>query len=259
MLISHSDPKDHPNTELSERNLLFVIKIPIRRHKVAKSLIDSGASLNLMMRKAFIEMGLNLVDLTPVHDMFHGIILGQSSTPIERIDLEVSCGIEENKHRKMLMFKVASFDIKYNCILGRPFLLKFMAVIHTAYTTIKMSGPKGVMTLKSDQRDALVCENAALTHVGIFSEKEVQDLAAKMAKTHGGSTPGKMVMPRLAVGSTPWPPTAQKGTLIASTSNQPAANQLVADEKKGAIDKEIPVDPSDADKKLHISTELEAK
>jgi hypothetical protein len=47
--------------------------------------------------------------------------------------------------------------------------------------------------------------------------------------------------------------------LIASTSNQPAANQLVADEKKGAIDKEIPVDPSDADKKLHISTELEAK
>jgi hypothetical protein len=36
-------------------------------------LIDIGASLNLMMRKTFIEMGLNFVDLTPVDDTFHMI------------------------------------------------------------------------------------------------------------------------------------------------------------------------------------------
>jgi hypothetical protein len=69
-------PEDHPVTELSERNLSLIVKIPIRRHKVAKTLIDSGASLNLIMRKTFIEMGLNLSDLTPVHDTFHGIIPG---------------------------------------------------------------------------------------------------------------------------------------------------------------------------------------
>jgi hypothetical protein len=45
-------------------------------------LIDNMASLNLIMRKTFIEMGLNLKDLTPMHDMFHGVISGQSSTPI---------------------------------------------------------------------------------------------------------------------------------------------------------------------------------
>jgi hypothetical protein len=33
----------------------------------------------------------------------------------------------------------------------------------------------------------------------------------------------------------------------------------VANDKKGATDKEISVDPSDADKKLHISTKLEDK
>jgi hypothetical protein len=38
-------------------------------------LIDSGASLNLMMRKT-IEMGLNLADLTAMPDTFHVIILG---------------------------------------------------------------------------------------------------------------------------------------------------------------------------------------
>jgi hypothetical protein len=132
-------PEDHACTELSDRNLPFMVKIFIGWHKVAKTLIDSGASLNFIMRKTFIEMGLNLAELSPVHDTFHRIIPGQSSTPIGRIDLEVSCGSGENKRREMLMFEVASFDIGYNCILGRPFLLKFMAVVHTVYATIKIT------------------------------------------------------------------------------------------------------------------------
>jgi hypothetical protein len=89
-------PEDHPVTELSERNLPLIVKIPIGRHKVTKTLIDNGASLNLIMR-TFIKMGLNLSDLTPVYDTFHGVIPGQASTPIWRIDLEVSCGTGENK------------------------------------------------------------------------------------------------------------------------------------------------------------------
>jgi hypothetical protein len=52
---------------------------------------------------------------------------------------------------EMLTFEVASFDIGYNCILRRSFLLKFMAVIHTTYATMKMPGPKGVITIKADQ------------------------------------------------------------------------------------------------------------
>jgi hypothetical protein len=85
-------PEDHPEIELSEWNLLFVVKLSVGRYKVVKTLIDNRASLNLIMRKTFIGMGLNLSDLTPVHDTFHGVKPGQSSTPIERIDLEVSCG-----------------------------------------------------------------------------------------------------------------------------------------------------------------------
>jgi hypothetical protein len=69
-------PRDHPNIELSVRNLSFVVKLPIGRHNVAKTLIDNGASLNLIMRKTFIEIGLNLKDLIYVHDMFHEIIPG---------------------------------------------------------------------------------------------------------------------------------------------------------------------------------------
>jgi hypothetical protein len=69
-------PHDHRDIELSDRNLPFMVKLLIRQHKVAKTLIDNEVSLNLIMRKTFIEMGLNLKDLTPVHYIFHGIIPG---------------------------------------------------------------------------------------------------------------------------------------------------------------------------------------
>jgi hypothetical protein len=83
-------PKDHSKIELSNQNLPFVVKLPIRRHKVAKTLIDNRESLSLIMRKTFIEMGLSLSVLTLVYNMFHDDIPGQSSTLIEHINLEVS-------------------------------------------------------------------------------------------------------------------------------------------------------------------------
>jgi hypothetical protein len=212
-------PEDHPDAELSGRNLPIIVKIPIGRYNVAKTLIDSGASLNLMMRKTFIEMGLNLADLKPVHDTFHGIIPGQSSTPIGRIDLDVYNGIGENKCREMLTFEVASFDIGYNHILRRPFLLKFMAVIHTSYATIKMSGPKGIIILKSDQCDALACENAALTHIGRFGEKEAQELAVKVTKTYRGSTLIRTSVSKSPAINTHRPPPEKKNTFMGATTN----------------------------------------
>jgi hypothetical protein len=56
--------QDHPDTQMSDQNMPFVVKLPIERHKVAKTLIKNEASLNLIMRKTFIEMSLNLKDLT---------------------------------------------------------------------------------------------------------------------------------------------------------------------------------------------------
>jgi hypothetical protein len=226
---------------------------------VTKILIDNWASLNLMMRKTFIEMGLNLADLTPVHDTFYGIILGQSSIPIGHIDLEVSYEIGENKRREMRTFKVANFDIGYNCILGRPFLLKFMAVIHTVYATIKMPGPKDIIVLKSDQCDALACENATLIRVGHFGKKEAQELAMKVAKAHGGSTLIRIVATKPPAAGTHRPPAEKKSTFVGFVSNQPIADQLVDDKKKGAADKEVALEPDNMNKKFHLGTELEAK
>jgi hypothetical protein len=51
-----------------------------------------------------------------------------------------------------------------------------------------MPGPKGIITIKSDQRDALACENVALTHVGRFGAKATEEQVAKVAKTHDRNT-----------------------------------------------------------------------
>jgi hypothetical protein len=46
---------------------------------------------------------------------------------------------------------------------------------------------------------------------------------------------------------------------VGSTSYQPTTDQVVDDKKKGVADKEVAVDPDDTEKKLHLSTELDAK
>jgi hypothetical protein len=177
------------------------------------------------MRKIFIEMDLNLAYLTPVHDTFHDVIPDQSSTPIGRIDLEVSCGPGENKRKEMLMFEVTNFDIRYNCILGRSFLLKFMAVIHTVYDIIKMPSLRGVFTIKADQQDVLACENASLSYVNRFGEKAVQEQATKVAKIKGDSTPSKISASKPPTGNSPWIPPASKGTNMYSSTHRSEGGQ----------------------------------
>ena len=55
-------------------------------------------------------------------------MLGMSAYPHGRIDLQVTLREGENSSSEFLTFEVEDFDSAYNCILGRPFLEKFMAV-----------------------------------------------------------------------------------------------------------------------------------
>jgi hypothetical protein len=80
-----------------------------------------------------------------------------------------------------------------------------------------------------------------------------------MAKTHGWSTLVRTVAPKPPTGGTPRPPAGKNNTFVGSTSNQLTADQSVDDKKKGAMEKEVPVDPNDTDKKLRLSTEIDTK
>jgi hypothetical protein len=85
------------------------------------------------------------------------------------------------KCHEMLTFELVEFDIGYNCILGRSFLIKFMAVIHSTYDLMKLLGPKWVISIPSDQKDVLACDVGSLAIVGHF-ENETSTLIAAIVQ-----------------------------------------------------------------------------
>jgi hypothetical protein len=84
-------------------------------------------------------------------------------------------------------------------------------------------------------------------------------LAAKVAKAHGGSTLIRTAVLKPPAVGTHRPPPKKKKTFVGATSNQPSANQVVDDKKKGVVDKEVAVDSDDMNKELRLGIELEAK
>jgi hypothetical protein len=52
---------------------------------------------------------------------------------------------------------VVGFRGTYNAVLGRPCYAKFMAVPNYTYLKLKMSGPNGVITVRSTYRHVYEC------------------------------------------------------------------------------------------------------
>ena len=110
--------------------LPLIIKPYIGNYKVGRTLIDSGSGLNLLFTNTYDNLGLPRKRLLLGKEPFYGIKSGMSGYPLGRIDLQVTLREGENTKSKFLTFEVADFDLVYNCILGRPFLKKFMVVAH---------------------------------------------------------------------------------------------------------------------------------
>ncbi len=62
-----------------------------------------------------------------------------------------------NYRTEKVVFDVVDLPLPYNGILGRPALAKFMAASHYAYNTLKMPGPLRIITISSDEKDAIIC------------------------------------------------------------------------------------------------------
>jgi hypothetical protein len=71
-------------------------------------------------------------------------------------------GTLDNYHTKFLRYEVAKFDCAYNAIIGRPRLAKFMVIPHYTYMMLKMPGPQGVVTRKTDFQASAECYQGAI-------------------------------------------------------------------------------------------------
>jgi hypothetical protein len=105
-------------------------------------------------------LGITENMLQPTHTTFHGIVPGLSCSPMGKIRVDVSFGGCENCRVENLLFEVVDLDSPYHALLGRPALAAFMASTHTAYLKMKMSAPKGPLTVVGNYKISLETASA---------------------------------------------------------------------------------------------------
>jgi hypothetical protein len=99
--------------------------------------------------------------------------------PLGQIDLPVWFDTPDN-FKETLTFEVVGFRGMYHAILGRLCYAKFMAVPNYTYLKMKMSGPKGVITVGSSIEHAFDCDIECVDHAEALELDEA--LVANMEK-----------------------------------------------------------------------------
>jgi hypothetical protein len=107
-------------------------------------------------------LGVALKDLTESDTPFFGIVSTEGEYPLGHIYMLVTFGTPENYRTKFLRFEVASFDCRYNAIIGRPGLAKFMAIPHYSYMILNKPEPQGIITMRADFQGAVECFRGAI-------------------------------------------------------------------------------------------------
>jgi hypothetical protein len=117
--------------------------------------------------------------------------LGEAVTPISQISLPVSFRIRENFCTETIQFEVTDFETAYNTFLGWPSLSKFMMIPHYAYLVLKMSGSRGVISIREDVKRAYDYDRESCEIANrLMASAELQELKQVLAES-----PPDLVMP----------------------------------------------------------------
>jgi hypothetical protein len=157
--------EDHPNRIPNPGQYPLVVDPVIGNAHFSKVLMDGGSNLNIVYVHTLCLLGIGLDELRPSTTPFHVITLGKRVQPLGQIDLPVCFGTPDNFRKETLTFKVVGFRGAYHAILGRPCYAKFMAVPNCTYLKMKMSGPKGIITVGSLIEHAFDCDVECVEHV----------------------------------------------------------------------------------------------
>jgi hypothetical protein len=164
------DQGDHPDYVPSPGRYPLVIDPVIGNARLTKVLMDRGSSLNIIYAETLGLLGIDLSMIRVGAAPFHGIVPGKSVMPLGQLDLPVCFGTPSNFRRETLTFEVVGFRGTYHAVLGRPCYTKFMAVPNYTYLKLKMSGPKGIITVGSTYHHAYECDMECVEYVEAIAE-----------------------------------------------------------------------------------------
>jgi hypothetical protein len=149
---------DHPRKVPRRGHAPMVLKAQIGGYDIRRVFMDAGSSINLIYARTLKAMCISLKSLKPIDCSFHEIVPGGANYPLRKIELNVCFGNSSNYHREKLEFEVMDWPSQYHAILGRPAFAKFMAVPHYAYLMLKISGPKGTITVQGSFKVSNTCD-----------------------------------------------------------------------------------------------------
>ncbi|XP_024016266.1 uncharacterized protein LOC112089745 [Eutrema salsugineum] len=127
---------DRPHTDP------LVIEITIRDHDIARVLIDTGSSVDLIFRDTLRRMGIGLSEVTAVPKPLTGFS-GETTMTIGTIRLPVVAGAVT----KIVKFSVTDHPAIYNVIMGTPRINPMRAIPSTYHLCIKFPPPAGIKTI----------------------------------------------------------------------------------------------------------------
>ena len=116
-------------------------------YRLTHVLMDGGSSLNLIYEDTVCRMGINPSRISQSNTTFEGVIPGVEAHGRGSVILEVTFGSPGNSRSEELVFTIGPFQSSYQAFLGRTAFARFNALPHYGYLTLKMPGPRGVITV----------------------------------------------------------------------------------------------------------------
>ena len=119
----------------------------IDRYHLTHVLMDDISSLNLIYQDTVRRMGIDPSRISQSNTTFEWVIPGVEAYDRGSVVLEVTFGSPGNSRSEELLFTIAPFQSSYQALLGRTAFARFNALPHYGYLTLKMPGPRGVITI----------------------------------------------------------------------------------------------------------------
>ena len=126
----------------------LVLKPIIDGFQFTNVLMDGGSGLNLIYQDTIHSMGINPARIRHSKTSFQGVAPGPDTHCMGFIRMTVIFGSANNFRRAKLIFHIVPFSSRYQALLGRGAFARFNAIPHYASLTLKMPGPRGIISLK---------------------------------------------------------------------------------------------------------------
>ena len=95
-------------------------------------------------------MGIDPTKILHSSTSSKGVMPGLYANCTGSVLLEVVFGSSDNFRREKLIFHIAPFKSSHQALLGRDAFARFNAIPHYASLTLKMPGPRGIISLKGN-------------------------------------------------------------------------------------------------------------